>query len=40
MMESGVIAPPIGAVRPIDEIGAALTEMEERKTLGKTVLTF
>jgi NADPH2:quinone reductase len=39
LMESGVIDPPIGEVRPIDEIGAALTEMEERRTLGKTVLT-
>lgn len=40
MMESGVIDPPIGEVRPIDEIGAALSEMADRKTLGKTVLTF
>jgi NADPH2:quinone reductase len=39
LMESGVIDPPIGVVRSLDEIGAALTEMADRKTLGKTVLT-
>ena len=40
MMESGVIDPPLGEVRPIEEIGTALNEMESRQTLGKTVLTF
>ncbi|MDQ6642223.1 MAG: NADPH:quinone oxidoreductase family protein [Actinomycetota bacterium] len=40
MMRSGVIDPLIGEVRTIDEIGAALSEMEDRKTLGKTVLVF
>jgi len=40
MMESGVIKPPIGATYPIDQFGRALQEMDERKTLGKTVLTF
>ena len=40
MMTSGVIAPPIGDVRPVEEIAAALTEMDERRTLGKTVLRF
>jgi NADPH2:quinone reductase len=40
MMTSGVIAPPIGDLRPIAEIGPALVDMEDRKTLGKTVLTF
>ena len=40
MMASGVIAPPIGDLRPVEEIAAALTEMDERRTLGKTVLTF
>lgn len=40
MMESGVIAPPIGATYPIEDFGGALQEMEDRKTLGKTVLTF
>ena len=40
MMESGVIKPPIGATYPITDFGRALQEMDERKTLGKTVLTF
>ena len=40
LMASGVIAPPIGDLRPVEEIAAALTEMDERRTLGKTVLTF
>ena len=40
MMASGVIAPPIGDLRPVEEIAAALTEMDERRTLGKTVLRF
>ncbi|MGI9157266.1 MAG: NADPH:quinone oxidoreductase family protein [Marmoricola sp.] len=40
MMESGVIDPPLGSVRPIAEIGAALAEMGDRKTLGKSVLVF
>ena len=40
MMTSGVIAPPIGDLRPVEEIGAALAEMADRRTLGKTVLTF
>ena len=40
MMTSGVIAPPIGDLRPVEEIADALTEMDERRTLGKTVLRF
>jgi NADPH2:quinone reductase len=40
MITSGVIDPPIGDLRPIAEIGAALVDMEDRRTLGKTVLTF
>lgn len=40
MMESGVIAPPIGATYPIEDFGRALQEMADRLTLGKTVLTF
>jgi NADPH2:quinone reductase len=40
MMTSGVIAPPIGASYPIEEFGRALQEMDDRLTLGKTVLTF
>jgi NADPH:quinone reductase len=39
MMEAGTIAPPIGATSPLEEMGRALQEMQERRTLGKTVLT-
>jgi NADPH2:quinone reductase len=39
MMESGVIAPPIGATYPLDQFGRALQDMEDRKTLGKSVVT-
>ncbi len=39
MMDAGVVDPPIGETRPLEEIGAALQEMAERRTLGKTVLT-
>jgi NADPH2:quinone reductase len=38
MMASGVVAPPIGAVYDLADFGRALQEMDERKTLGKTVL--
>jgi NADPH2:quinone reductase len=39
MMESGVVEPPVGATYPMAEFGRALAEMEERRTLGKTVIT-
>jgi NADPH2:quinone reductase len=39
MMESGVIDPPIGTTYPIDAFGQALQDMEDRKTLGKSVVT-
>jgi NADPH2:quinone reductase len=39
MMESGVIDPPVGATYPMEEFGRALAEMEQRQTLGKTVIT-
>jgi NADPH:quinone reductase len=39
MMESGVIDPPIGATYPIEQFGQALQDMEDRKTLGKSVVT-
>jgi NADPH2:quinone reductase len=38
MMEAGVIDPPVGATYPMAEFGRALTEMEQRRTLGKTVI--
>jgi NADPH2:quinone reductase len=40
MMESGVIDPPIGKVYPVEEAAEALAEMDARRTLGKSVLTF
>lgn len=39
MMESGVIAPPLGDVLPLAEASRALADMDQRRTLGKTVLT-
>lgn len=40
LMRSGVIAPPIGATYPLESVGDALVEMEERRTLGKSVVLF
>ena len=40
MMESGVIDPPIGHVYQVDQVGDALAEMDARRTLGKSVVTF
>ena len=40
MMESGFIAPPIGATYDVTEFGRALTDLAERRTLGKSVVTF
>ena len=38
LMTSGAIRPPIGATYALAEIGRALVDMEERRTLGKSVL--
>ena len=38
MMESGVVDPPVGATYPVEEVGQALVDMEERRMLGKSVL--
>lgn len=38
MMASGVVSPPIGATYPLEDVRSALTEMAERRTLGKSVL--
>ncbi len=38
LMESGAIRPPIGATYDLTEIGDALTAMERRQTLGKSVI--
>lgn len=38
MIESGVVDPPIGATYDLAEMGRALTEVDERRVLGKVVL--
>lgn len=38
MMESGVVKPPVGAVYDLEDFGRALVDMDERKTLGKSVV--
>lgn len=38
MIESGVVKPPIGATYDLDGFGQALIEMDERRTLGKSVV--
>jgi NADPH2:quinone reductase len=40
MMQSGIIDPPIGKVYPVEQAAEALADMEARRTLGKSVLTF
>jgi NADPH:quinone reductase len=37
-MESGTVKPPIGATYDLADFGRALTEMEDRRTLGKSVV--
>jgi NADPH2:quinone reductase len=39
MIESGVVDPPVATTHPLAEVGQALSDMEQRKVLGKTVLT-
>ena len=38
MLESGVVKPPIGATYAFEEFGRALADMDERRTLGKSVV--
>jgi len=38
MMESGVIKPPVGTTYALEDFGQALIDMEQRKTLGKSVV--
>ena len=38
MMESGKVKPPIGATYDLADFGAALVDMEDRRTLGKSVV--
>lgn len=39
MIESGAIDPPVGATYDLSEIGRALSDLEHRKVVAKTVLT-
>jgi NADPH2:quinone reductase len=39
MIESGVVDPPVGTTYPLEQVSYALTDMEQRRVLGKTVLT-
>ena len=38
MMASGVVKPPVGKVYPLEDFGQALVDMDERRTLGKSVV--
>lgn len=38
MMRNGVVAPPIGKVYAMEEFGQALVDMDNRRTLGKSVV--
>ena len=38
MIEAGHVAPPIGEVHDLDGFGQALVDMDERRTLGKSVV--
>jgi NADPH:quinone reductase len=38
MIESGVVKPPIGATYDFDRMGQALLDMDQRRTLGKSVV--
>jgi NADPH2:quinone reductase len=40
MMESGTIDPPVGKVYPLEDVAQALLDMEQRRTVGKSVVTF
>ena len=38
MMAAGIVDPPIGAVHELEDFGRALADMEDRRTLGKSVV--
>jgi NADPH:quinone reductase len=38
LLEAGQLVPPVGAAYPLEEAGAALADMEERRTVGRSVL--
>ncbi len=39
LLEAGLLAPPIGARHGLDDVAAALAEIDERRALGKVTLT-
>jgi len=39
MLESGVVDPPVGTTYPVAQVAQALTDLDQRTVLGKTVLT-
>ena len=39
LIASGAITPPVGASFPLEQVSAALAELDERRTTGKVVLT-
>ena len=39
MVASGVVDPPVGTTYPLEDVGRALGDLEQRRVLGKTVLT-
>ena len=39
MVLSGVVDPPVGTTYPLEKVSRALADLDERKVLGKTVLT-
>jgi NADPH2:quinone reductase len=39
MVASGVVDPPVASTYPVEEVAGALRELEERRVLGKIVLT-
>ena len=38
MIASGVVRPPVGATYELGDFGRALVDMDERRTLGKSVV--
>src|SRR5690348_18406102 len=38
LLRAGKITPPIGGVHPLDDVAAALAEIDERRATGKVVL--
>ncbi len=40
MISSGVVDPPVATTYPVEQVSRALEDMDRRRVLGKTVLTF